>query len=130
MKKIWVYILGVLTGIVITITVLFIIGISNRQHTPDGLEFFEEVGDVMDCSSYQVFQALEDGYALAWEFDNGYLPNIAGPVVLLYNEDGTPYYDQQIVTASSKECFYQVVIYRYPTKNGIKRTVPIIMLME
>ena len=130
MKKIWVYLLGVLTGIVVTFIVLFIIGISNNQKSPDGVVFFDKAGEVMDCSNYQVFQALDDGYALAWEVGEYGIPNPLGTIALLYNEDGLPYYDRQEVTASYGECFRQVGIFRYKQKTGDYATVPIVMLMK
>lgn len=130
MKKIWVYLLGVLTGIVVTFIVLAIIGNSNKQKSPDGVQFFDKAGEVMDCSNYQVFQALDDGYALAWESTEIGIPNPLGAVVLLYNEAGSPYYDRQMVSVSSGECFRQVGIFRYKQKDGDYATVPIVMLMR
>jgi hypothetical protein len=130
MKKIWIFLLGVLTGIVVTFIVLFIIGNSNKEHSPDGMEFFKEAGEVMGCSNYQVFQALSDGSALAWESDENGLPNPLGAIVLLYNEDGSPYYDRQTISASYGECFRQVGIFRYKKGDGNYSTVPIIMLMK
>lgn len=130
MKKIWVYMLGVLTGIVFTVIVLFIIGNSNKQRLPDGVEFFDVAGEVMECSHYQVFQALGSGYALAWELSDSGIPNPLGSIVLLYDEDGSPYYDRQMVSATQGECFCQVGIYRYKQKSGDYATVPIVMIME
>ena len=130
MKKIWVYLLGVLTGIVVTIIVLFIIGISNKQKSPDGVEFFDKAGEVMDCTNYQVFQALGDGYALACEVDEYGIPNPVGSIALLYDEDGSPYYDRQTVSTSYGECFRQVGIFRYKQKDGDYATVPIVMVVR
>lgn len=130
MKKIWVYLLGVLTGIVLTFMVLLIIGNSNKQKSPDGVEFFDEAGEVMECSDYQVFQALGDGYALAWELSGFGIPNPLGSVVLLYDETGYPYYDNQKISATDGKYFRQVGIFRYEQKTGDYATVPIIMLVE
>lgn len=135
MKKIWVYLLGVLTGIVITIIALAIIGvIINSKNDPgtrmtNGMTFFEEPGDIIEPTSVKVFQALGNGAALAECKGNG-SSIYMGPNVLLYNEDGTPYYDEQIVKAPSGKCFRQVGIYRYPTKSGMDKTVPIVMILE
>ena len=130
MKKIWVYLLGVLTGIVVTIIILSIIGNSNKQKSPDGVQFFDKAGQVMDCSGYYVFQVLGDGYALAGELSEYGVPNPLGSIVLLYDEDGSPYYDRQTVSASYGECFRQVGIFRYRKKTGDFATVPIVMLMR
>ncbi|MBP5542249.1 MAG: hypothetical protein J6X88_11490 [Bacteroidales bacterium] len=136
MKKIWIYLLGVLTGIVVTIVVLVIIGlIVNAQNDPrtgatNGMSFFETPGDVVESSSVKVFQALGDGAALAFCKGDEPYDWYGTTAVLLYNEEGMPYYDDQIVNASAGKVFRQIGIYRYPTKNGIDKTVPIVMLMD
>lgn len=135
MKKIWVYMLGVLTGVIVTVIVLAIIGVAmNAKNDPgtrmsNGMSFFETPGDVIDEPSFKVFQALGDGAALAEGKGDGYSVYM-GINALLYNEEGTPYYDEQIVTAPQGKCFRQVGIYRYPTKSGMDKTVPIVMIMD
>jgi hypothetical protein len=136
MKKIWVYLLGVLTGIVVTIVVMVIIVfVMNAKNDPsirmtNGMSFFEEPGDMVEPSSVKVFQALSAGTALAECKGNGNSIYMMGPTVLLYNEEGAPYYDEQVVKASNGKCFRQVGIYRYPTESGMDKTVPIVMLLD
>ncbi len=135
MKKIWVYFLGMLSGIVITIIVLFVLGaIIKAKNDPgitmsNGMSFFETPGEIIDETSFKVFQALDDGTALAEGKGDGHSVYL-GLHVLLYNEEGTPYYDEQIITLPKGKCFRQVGIYRYPAKSGIDKTVPIIMIMD
>lgn len=135
MKKIWVYLLGVLTGIVITVIVLAVIGVAmNAKNDPgtrmtNGMSFFDAPGDIVEPSSVKVFQALGDGAALAeCKGDGNYI--YTGPNVLLYNEDGQPYYDEQVINVPQGKCFRQVGIYRYPTKGGTDKTVPIVMILD
>ena len=135
MKKIWVYLLGVLTGIVATIIALAIIGVAmNAKNDPatrmsNGMSFFEKPSDIVEPSSVKVFQALGDGAALAeCKGDGKY--SYTGPNVLLYNEDAQPYYDEQVINAPKNKCFRQVGIYRYPTKSGMDKTVPIVMILD
>lgn len=134
MKKIWIYLLGILTGIVATIVFLIIIGKTNNIGN-NGMSFFEKPGQIMEDTSYKVIQSLGEGYALAdGRKENGndyeYVDLYMGLTVLLYNENGETYYDDQIVTAPKGKCFRQIGIYRYPTRMGIERTVPIVMLMD
>lgn len=135
MKKIWVYLLGVLTGIVFTIGILVIISVvidaknDPRIGATNGMSFFETPGDVIEPSSVKVFQALGDGTALAVCKEDRYY-GYGTTVVLLYNEEETPYYDEQVVNAKRGMCFRQIGIYRYPAKNGNDKTVPIVMLMD
>jgi len=137
MKKIWVYLLGVLTGIVITIVALFIIGLAINSNaegnttisTLAGTTFFEESGDVIEPSSIQVFQALSSGYALANCKGDSKSDIYLDQTVLLYDAEGTPFYDDQIVNAPKGKCFRQVGIYKYESKMG-RKTVPIVMLLD
>ena len=136
MKKIWVYLLGLLSGIVITIVVLLVFGLIIRaKHDPgitmlNGMSFFETPGEVIKETSFKVFQALDDGAALAEGKGDGHSSVYLGLNVLLYNEEKTPYYDEQIVTLPQGKCFRQVGIYRYHAKSGIDKTVPIVMIMD
>lgn len=135
MKKIWVYLLGVLTGVVFTIIILAIIGVAmNAKNDPStrmtsGMSFFETPGDIVEPSSVKVFQALGDGAALAHCKGKEKYDLYGDPIVLLYNGDEKPYYDEQIINASNGKCFRQVGIYRYSSRMGDK-TVPIVMLLD
>lgn len=135
MKKIWVYLLGVLTGIIVTIIVLAIIGVvMNAKNDPgtrmtNGMSFFETPGDIVEPSSVKVFQALGDGAALAHCKGKEKYGWYGDPIVLLYNEEECPYYDEQIINAPNGKCFRQIGIYRYSSRMGDK-TVPIVMLLD
>ena len=128
MKKIWIYLLGILSGVILTFVAFAIIGgIMNVKNDPasrvsNGMSFFEKPGDVIEEQSFKVFQALGDGAALAEGKGDGYY---LGLNVLLYNEEGNPYYDEQIITAPSGKCFRQIGIYRYRTRSGLDKTIPI-----
>ena len=129
MKKKWVYILGILTGVVLTFIVLFIIAKATGGAN-NGMTFFDKPGQVMKESSYKVFQSLGEGYALANGSNNKGYDLYLGLTVLLYNENGEAYYDDQIITAPKGKCFRQIGIYRYPTRMDVEKTVPIVMLMD
>lgn len=136
MKKTWVYLLGILTGIVITFIAIVIIGVANNAGNDpaakmtNGMSFFESPGEVIDETSFEVFQTLGDGTALAEGKGDSHSSVYLGINALLYNEEGVPYYDEQIVTAPQGKCFRQVGIYRYHAKGGMDKTVPIIMIMD
>lgn len=117
MKKIWVYLLGILTGIALTFIAAVIINASNSY----GMKFFDEPGEVFYSGDLTVFQALGNS-GLAHE--GGY----NSVTVLVYNPDGEPYYDGQIVSPGYEECFRHVGIYRYKSKDDNYRTVPIVAI--
>lgn len=129
MKKIWIYILGILTGIVVTFLTLMIIAKSSNANL-NGMTFFDKPGQIMDDTSFKVIQSLGSNAALAngknYDTDNIYL----GLTVLLYNENNETYYDDQIVTVPKGKCFRQVGVYKYQTRMDIGKTVPIVMIMD
>lgn len=50
--------------------------------------------------------------------------------VLITNDSGEYYYDDQIIKTTKTKCFKQVGIYKYNTRAGIEKTVPIVKLMD
>lgn len=118
MKKIWVYLLGVLTGVILMFAIAYIVTtVSNSGYT-----FFQEPGEIMDARGYTILQGGE-GEALAYEHI------LSDVVVLLWNNQGKPYYDGQVVKPGRGECFRQVGIYKYTSQDGTDRTVPIVAVM-
>jgi hypothetical protein len=122
MKKIWVFILGILSGVVLTIVALLVIGsVMNKNN---GINFFDEPGEVVNVSELEVFQVLGDGVALANESPFGMT------VYLIYDENGNSYYDNQIVSVPNGKCFRQVGTYKYKANNGMLKTVPVVTLID
>ena len=64
MKKWLVYLLGIITGVILTFAFAFYVNLSNNSGIV-GLEMFEEPGDCMEYSQFEVFQVVESGCALA-----------------------------------------------------------------
>lgn len=132
MKKIWVFFLGILTGIVLVFLTLFFINMSRSSD----ITFFDEPGEIITIQTFsgktqsvkcfEVFQTLDKGVALA--VGKGLLSQDL--IVLLLNNDGTPYYDNQIVRAPKGKCFRQVGIYKYESEDKTRRTVPVVTLMD
>ena len=63
MKKWLVYLLGIITGVILTFAFAFYVNLSNNSGIV-GLEMFEEPGDYMEYSQFEVFQVVESGCAL------------------------------------------------------------------
>jgi len=59
--------------------------------------------------------------ALAWTGDNRI-------VVLLMNNEGLSYYDEQKIEIPSTKCARQIGSYQYPTKDEIVKTVPAVVI--
>lgn len=124
MKKIWVFILGVITGIILTFLFLFIMTISNNNNGRPGLNMFEQPGDcLISKSGLKVFQVLEPGVALTMIKDD-----YSSAVYMLINNEGKTYYDDQVIKLPSGKCFKQFGTYQYETKDERLKTVPVVMI--
>lgn len=132
MRKIWIYLLGILSGVGITFLASYLI---NKTSLSD-ITFFDEPGEIVTTQSilgdteivegFEVFQVLDDGVALATG-NEWYTRDL---IVLLWNENGDPYYDNQSVVASKGQCFRQVGVYKYKSKDKVHRTIPVVTLMD
>ena len=141
MKKLLIYLAGVVTGIVLT----FIFAIIYNKYCGDGktesptetvinneedngITLFEEPGDIINGKSFEVFQVLERGVALV----NGASDHdlYLGPVYLLINKDGKYYYDDEIINVPKGKVVRQMGVFQYLAKNEMNKTVPIIMIMD
>ena len=140
-KKWMIFVGGVVTGIVVTL--LFVaLYTSNQSDSSETLpeeeteqaedndfKFFDEPGEMINEPSVKVFQVLGKDAALVRGYDKE-LDRYFGMVYLLVNKDDQYYYDDQIVKAPKGKVFRQIGVYRYPTKDDIMKTVPVILLMD
>ena len=87
----------------------------------------------MECGSYQIVQVFDNGDAEAWEMENykgGYeidshmMPNCVS-VILKAPENGSSYYDDQVIRLSSDQ-----VSMRVGTMKMGKSTVPVVKIVE
>ena len=126
MKKTLVFILGIITGIVLTI--LFAVIAYNSSTVTSGnsgLNLFDQPGDcLVSKSSLKIFQTLEQNAALAMIKDD-----YSSGVYLLVNKENQSYYDDQVVKLPAGKCFKQIGTYQYPTKDDRLKTVPVVQIM-
>ena len=130
MKNFLIFLGGIVTGILLFI----LIGIVNSDQDEGSNEdtiWFEHPGECISDYKFEVLQALSPGYALATEFErNNYSDDIAtGITVLFYSPDEKPFYDEQIIKVPKGKCARQIGTYRYPTKSGNIKTVPIVQIL-
>lgn len=125
MKKLFIFIGGVVCGAILMIVVSMLI--AGRNSTYNGITLFEKEGECISENSFQVFQVLDSGEALANEVKQGYSTTIpTGLTVLFLNEDGQAYYDDQVIKMPSGKCAKQIGIFKYSAKSGMEKTVPIV----
>lgn len=127
MKKLGIFIAGVVCGalLIILLSIAFTKCSSNRT---TGVTLFEEEGECVSENSFEVFQVLDSGDALANEVDKLSIPT--GLVVLFLNKEGVSYYDDQVIKVQTGKCVKQIGIYKYPTKSGFEKTVPVVDIRD
>ena len=119
MKKGFIFFLGVITGALLIIFISLIITGGNSKMT-----FFDEPGEIINAYSFEVFQTLDNGTALASKEGSFDL------VVLLWNKDGRSYYDNQVVSPKPGQRFRQVGLYKYRNPQTGNKVVPIVALVN
>ena len=123
MKKLLIYVLGIITGIVLTLAFAFCVNLSENSGII-GLEMFEEPGENMDYSQFEVLEVLESGCALVTA-DGTYNVN-----VLIIPNETQQFYDNQKISIKNDQCAQRVGTYRYRTNNGIDKTVPAVKIVD
>ena len=123
MKKWLIYVLGIITGVILTFAFAFCIYLSNNSGII-GLEMFEEPGDYMEYSQFRVFQVVESGCALAHADDS------FGAIVFIIPNENQQFYDDQKIVLKNDQCAQHVGTYKYNTKMEIEKTVPAIRIID
>lgn len=124
MKKWVVYVLGVITGIVLTFALAYIINVAGNNSEMAGLNMFEEPKGGMDYSSFEVFQVIEEGCALAYA-DGSYQS-----IVMIIPNEGQQFYDNQEIILRNDQCAQYVGTYSYVTRKDFQKTIPAIIIED
>lgn len=123
MKKWLIYVLGIITGIILTFVFAFCVNLSNNLGII-GLEMFEDPGDYMEYSQFEVFQVVESGCALA------NADGLFGTTVFIIPDEKQRFYDDQKINLKNDQCAQRVGTYKYSTKRGIEKTVPAVRIID
>ena len=135
MKKIWVFIIGFVAGIIATFLVAFVIFVANKPNDGLlGLTIFSEKGECITTDGeIEVFQVIESNMALARtgtvEYEEYGIRLYSDEIlVLLIDYNGKTFYDAQKVKIPTNKCARQVGTYQYSTRNGFVKTVPAVVI--
>lgn len=129
MKKVLIFIAGVVTGAILMLVIAALIGnSSNGESSNNGMTFFEKEGDCISENNFEVFQVLDSGDALANEIDE--LSISTGLMVLFLCDEGKSYYDDQVIKVPEGKCAKQIRTFKYSTKAGFDKTVPIVSILN
>ena len=132
MNKTLTFILGIITGVVLTIITLFIIGKATgvgQDSSYDGITMFEQPGDIIPAKKFEVLQVVPNG-ALAKSEDTKFgFSEFTGPIVLFLSNGQNSYYDGEVITVPKGKNARQIGTFQYETRMGYK-TVPIVQVIE
>ena len=130
MKKGLIFLAGFISGIICLVVFSLIVTRCSSGNI-EGLTIYDEPGDVISASSFEVFQVVQQGNALAFAGEprshGGY--SYIGMVVLFLADETTHYYDEQIITIPRGKCVRQIGIHQYNTEDGYK-TVPVVAIFD
>ena len=116
---------GILTGVVLTLIVLYFISNNSESNTPslEGLTIFSKKQDCLTIKKLKILQTIKPNMALA-EFGE----SNNGMIVLLINYENQSYYDDQLIKISDSQCAKQIGTYQYMTGLGLPKTVQAIII--
>lgn len=129
MKSVLIFIGGVATGVVLTILGFVIFSVIVASHSTsvkdeNGMQLFEQPGNVVNEKSFEVFQAIEQGAALV----HGGNDHIT--IYMLMDDEGNYYYDHEIITVPAGKVVRQIGVFNYSTRGGLERTVQVVKIMN
>jgi hypothetical protein len=136
MKKWVVFLLGLISGVVLTLVTMVILAMgANTNANNNGVTLFDQPGECLNAKAFEVMQVVDNNHALAHEVEwndvlETYMQTGSGLLVLVTNDNGEYYYDDQIIEVPQGMCMRQVGIYRYQTRMDMEKTVPIVKLMN
>lgn len=131
MKKGLAFFLGVITGIILTIGVLFLYA-SEDTGIDKNISMFAAPGEIMNLKSFEIMQVLPNGSALAQSSEKAKTQYTfyGDPIVLFPAIEGTAYYDDQIIEVPTKKVVRQVGTFKYTSGVGLNKTVPIVKFFD
>ncbi|MDT3357247.1 MAG: hypothetical protein LIR35_06675 [Bacteroidota bacterium] len=145
MSKGLTYFLGIVTGIILTFGFFAVIAYTSKQDEegdtktekqvklPNGVTMLDTPVPFDEAKNFEIIQVVFDDAALA---NSGKEMEYTGsifytdPVVLILSEQKNTFYDDQIVKCPKDSKVMRVGTYKYQTKMGVWKTVPIIRFVN
>lgn len=129
MKKTYIFIGGIITGVVLLFVILIVASLFIQKDNYD-IVLFDSPTTCISTNNFKVMQVLDSGAALANEFEDSDRRIAAGITVLFLSNDEISYYDDQIITIPNGKCAKQIGYFKYRTKGGSDKTVPVVKIMD
>ena len=126
-KFILTYVAGIVTGVVLTFMVGFLVTKLLARSSSDEIVMFDKPRGVVPGDIFEVIQVMPDGSALATGCS--ILSDNYGTIVLFIGDESTSYYDNQKIYVPDGKVLKQVGTYSYMARNEMYKTVPIVKIM-
>lgn len=132
MNKWLIFGVGAITGGVLTILILLLIGLSSQKNNGlDGAKYFDKPKGATVERCFRVIDVVQDNAALVMSKKNSLGDfHIGCTIYLLTNHNGHYYYDDEIINVPKDKNARQIGIFKYNTTSGQNKTVPIIEIMD
>ena len=126
-KFILTYVAGIVTGVVLTFMVGFLVTKLQARSSSDEIVMFDKPRGVVPGDIFEVIQVMPDGSALATGCS--ILSDNYGTIVLFIGDESTSYYDNQKIYVPDGKVLKQVGTYSYMARNEMYKTVPVVEIM-
>ena len=124
MRKGLIFFLGVVTGCVLTIAVLFVIGITNSNTNESDITIAEQQTVFTTATNLKFSGSW--GWCFGQLRGEGYSTSLfTGPVVYIVTDGQNLFYDDQVIEVPKGKKAMQIGTFRYETKLG-EKVVPVI----
>lgn len=99
---------------------------------PDSFSLLDSPVVYQGAKRFKILQVIAKDGALAQSEDTHYktIEVFGDPIVLLISQQSNIYYDDLIISVGSRQKTLQLGTYRYETRMGISKTVPIVMIVD
>lgn len=99
---------------------------------PDSFSLIENPIPYKGAQRFKILQVIAKDGALAQSEDTRYrtIESFGDPIVLLISDQPNIYYDDLIINVGARQRTVQLGTYRYETRMGISKTVPIVMIVD
>lgn len=142
MKKWVVFILGLISGCILTVlslvAIIFVASAINKNEETTkkettNLVLFDEPGEEFSAPSFKIDKVLSNNKALASSGEKGYSKvYYSGIEILLIGDENTHFYNDQIIEIEKGKAAYIVGTYKYDEFNTGRhfKTVPVIKILD
>ena len=99
---------------------------------PDSFSLIDNPIAYQGAKKFKILQVIAKDGALAQSEDTRYstIESYGDPIVLLISQQPNVYYDDLVISVGTRQKTIQLGTYRYETRMGISKTVPIVMIVD